>query len=140
MKSPLDIGISKFQKKRLPPAIRDILSDLSERRDILGAVLVKGNMGIVACDLPDVDRHTHDMPDILATLENWGAYSRKIPKNHLFPQLISEGSEFKIFAKRMTRDLTLFVIMQNSGYIGLATLDIENTIQKMKKILKEDLN
>ena len=135
MRSPLDIGISKFQKKRLPPAIRDILSDLSERRDILGAVLVKGDMGIVACDLPEVDHHTHDMPEILATLENCGAYSRKIPKNSLFPQLIRDGSEFKIFAKRMTRDLTLFVMLKSSGYIGLAAPDIEKTIKRIKKTL-----
>ncbi len=140
MKSPLDIGISRFQRKQLPPEIKNILSDLSERKDILGAVLVKGDMGIVACDLPVYDHETPDILDFLAMMENWGAYPRRVPKNSLFPQLIREGSGFKIFAKRMSGDLTLFVMTQSSGYIGLATMDIENTIQKIKKILKENLN
>ena len=114
MRSPLDIGISKFQKKRLPPGIGDILSDLSERRHVLGAVLVRGGMGIVACDLPAGNNYAPEIPEVLAMLENWGAYQRRVPKNSLFPQLVKDGNGFKIFAKRLEGDLTLFIMMQSS--------------------------
>ena len=137
MKSSLDIGISQFDKKKLPPEIKFMLSDLSKRRDVLGAVLVRGDMGIVACDLPVYDNETPDILDELAMMENWGAYPRRVPKNSLFPQLVRDGNGFKIFAKQMSGDLTLFVMMRNSGYIGLATLDIEKTIKKIKKTLDE---
>ena len=132
MKSPLEIGIIGFDKQHLPPAIMDILSNLSQRRNVLGAVLVKGDMGIVACDLPTEGHETSDIVDVLAMMENWGAYPRRIPRNSLFPQLVREGPGFKIFAKRMSGDLTLFVMMRSAGYIGPATQDIKETIERIK--------
>jgi len=98
----------------------------------LGAVLVKGDMGIVACDLPTEGHETSDIVDVLAMMENWGAYPRRIPRNSLFPQLVREGPGFKIFAKRMSGDLTLFVMMRSAGYIGPATQDIKETIERIK--------
>jgi hypothetical protein len=135
MKSITDIGIAHFDKRKLPMAIRDVLSDLSQRRDVIGAVIVKGNMGIVACDLPQEKQDTPDMPEVLAMFENWGAYPRRIPKHSLFPQLVKDGNGFKVFAKRLPEDLTLFVIMRSSGYVGIDTLEIERTIKKIKESL-----
>jgi hypothetical protein len=137
MKSLLDIGILQFDKKKLPPEIKCVLSDLSKRRDVLGAVLVRGDMGIVACDLPAYDHETPEILDELAMMENWGAYPRRVPKNSLFPQLVKDDNGFKVYAKKMSNDLTLFVMMQSSGYIGLAVPDIEKTIKKIKKALVE---
>lgn len=137
MRSPLDIGISGFDKKKLPPEIKFVLSDLSKRRDVVGAVLVRGDMGIVACDLPVYDHETPDILDVLAMMENWGAYPRRVPKNSLFPQLVKDDNGFKIYAKKMSNDLTLFVMMQSSGYIGIAAPDIERTIKRIKKALYE---
>jgi len=127
--------VDSHSPENLPKSLlKDVLSDLKEANDIEGAVLVDGKDIIVACDLPANAQYEAEIPKILERIEELGGFALNENSKYMFSHCIFDYDGCKILAKRL-RNLTLLVMLQKQGYIGLAMLDIENSIRRIDEIL-----
>ena len=122
--------------ENLPPSrLRKVLSDLIEASDIEGAILVEGKDSIIAYDLPDKRIDDTEIHKILAMLEESNDSPPIKNDNFIFTQSIFDYNGCKILAKR-SGNLILLVMLQKQGYVGLAMLEIENSIRRIREILE----
>ena len=122
--------------ENLPPSrLRKVLSDLIEASDIEGAILVEGKDSIIAYDLPDKTIDDTEIHKILAMLEESNDSPPIKNDNFIFTQSIFDYNGCKILAKR-SGNLILLVMLQKQGYVGLAMLEIENSIRRIREILE----
>ncbi len=119
----------------LPYRLRKVLSDLIEASDIEGAILVEGKDSIIAYDIPDRTNDDTEIHKILAMFEESDDSPPTRNDNFIFTQSIFDYNGCKILAKR-SGNLTLLVMVQKQGYVGLAMLEIENSIRKIREILE----
>jgi predicted regulator of Ras-like GTPase activity (Roadblock/LC7/MglB family) len=129
-----NIQYSSTQKNLATSRIKKVLSDLKEASDIEGVVLVEGKDSIIASDLPDSTNYKLEIPEILAMFKELGGYTLGKRCNSMFAHCIFDYNGCKILAKRL-KNFTLLVMLQKRGYIGLAMLEIENSIRRIDEIL-----
>ena len=115
--------------------LEKVVSDLKEGSDIEGAVLVGGKDSIIACDLPYVKDPDETIPDILSMIDRWCASSIGNQQSSMFSHYVLDYNGNKIIAKRL-ENLTLLVMLQKQGYLGLAMLDIENSVRRINDIMR----
>lgn len=125
-----------FQGNGSISGLEKVVSDLKEGSDIDGAVLVEGRDSIIACNLPDGRDSREVIPDILSMIDRWCASSIGNQHSSMFSQYVLDYNGNKIIAKRL-KNLTLLVMMQKQGYIGLAMLDIENSVRRINEIIRD---
>jgi predicted regulator of Ras-like GTPase activity (Roadblock/LC7/MglB family) len=116
--------------------LEKVVADLRQGSDINGAALVEGNDSIIACDLPGEGNSGIEIPEILSMIERWNASSLGGQNGGMFSQCILDYNGNKVIAKRM-KNLTLLVMLQSQGYVGLAMLDIENSVRRIHEIMQE---
>lgn len=126
-----------FQQNLPASRLKKVLSDLKEAKDIEGAVLIEGKGAIIACDLPDGTNYEAEIPKILALIEELGDYALSKRGKTMFAQCIFDYNGCKMLVKRL-KNFTLLVMLQKRGYIGLAMLDIENSIRRIDEILGDN--
>ena len=114
--------------------LKKVLSDLKEASDIEGVVLIEGKDAIIACDLSNNIDYKVEIPEILTMFKHLSDYDLSKRNNSMFAHCIFDYNGCKVIAKRL-KNLTLLVMLQKRGYIGLAMLDIENSIRKIHEIL-----
>ncbi len=114
------------------------LSDLKNNADIEGAVLIGDKNKIIASVLPKGKNYITEIPEILSRLRQW--YDSTMILNGMFAHFIIDYNGCKVLGKRLKHDLTLLVMLQKQGYIGLAMLDIENSVREIHGILKGGAN
>ncbi len=136
MKFQKDIRTPNFQEDRPMSRLRKVISDLREGSDIEGAVLVDGEEEIIASDLPKNTTYKDEIHEILELLEERDCPVPNEYNNVMFAQSILDYNGHKILAKKLRDKLTLLVMLQEHGYISLASLDVENSTRRINKILK----
>ena len=116
----------------------NVISDLKNSADIEGVVLIGDKNNIIASDLPKRKNYHAEIPEILSRRQQW--YDSTKILNGMFAHCIMDYNGYKVLAKRLKHDLTLLVMLQKQGYIGLAMLDIENSVREIHGILKGGAN
>ena len=128
--------IPNFQENRSVSMLKKVVSDLKEGSDIMGAALIDEDHSMITFDLPENESYKSDIPEILALLKGTNPSSTKVHRNCMFMPSILDYNGCRILAQKLTNDLTLLVMLQKQGYMGLAMLEIENSIRRIQEILE----
>ncbi len=115
--------------------IENVISDLRKANDIEGAALVEGDSFLIAYDLPGKSNYITEIPEIMTQVNDMSNLSPAKQMNQLFSHCIFDYNGSKVLAKKLKGNLTLLVLLQKRGYIGLAMLDIENSIRRIDEII-----
>lgn len=115
--------------------LNNVISDLKDKSDIDGAVIINGGGQIIARALPDVSISPFGFSGLLPKLMELSYGGRSTSKKIMFPHLISEYNGQRILARPVTDDLFLLVLLQESCYMSPAMLDTENSILRIQEIL-----
>lgn len=124
-----------FKQNSQISIIKKVLSELKESKDIEGALLVEGTESVLASALPNRTEHEMDVTKILAQMRELQGHINDTNDHGMFSQHIFEYNGFTVLARTLN-NLTLLVMLQKSGYMGLAMLDIENSIRKIDQVLR----
>ena len=119
--------------------LRRVLSDLKETNDIEGAALVGAEDKIITHDLPKRSNYESEIPQIMTLFKDLSDFALRTHFNHMFTHCIFEYNGCKVVAKKLKDNLTLLVMLQKHGYVGLAMLDIENSIRRIDDIISDSL-
>ncbi len=138
MKIGEKMKLSNFKGNWSVSMLKKVVSDLKEGSDIEGAVLVGGNDTVITFDLPENGDYKAEIPEILALLEDQKLSPADEHRDCMFMQSILDYNGCRILAQKLKNNLTLLVMLQKQGYVGLAMLDIENSIRRIQEILGEN--
>lgn len=111
----------------------NVISDLKNGTDIKGAALIGDKDRIIVSDLPKGNNYPAEIPEILSRLRYW--HDSTLPLNGMFAHCIIDYNGGKVLAKILRENFMLLVLLEKTGYVGLAMLDIENSVREINGIL-----
>ncbi|UCF09156.1 MAG: hypothetical protein JSW28_05625 [Thermoplasmata archaeon] len=138
MKPPKGLSMLYEQGDELSINIKRVMADIREGKDIKGSILVKGGHAVIVSDLPEDTDTWMEEDEILDMIHEWKGSLPLTSKNTMFPEFIKDYNGCKILAKWLMDDLTLLVVTQRTGYLGLAMLEVESSIQRAQRLMKEN--
>lgn len=137
MRSRQATGSSVFHKGGAHIAVRNVIADLMCGSDVEGVVLVRDDSEVIAGNLPLTGGIMAGGPSIGTFLNEVMENFSMSMQNDIFSQPVAYSGDYQMLARRITGDLTLLAMVKSPGYMGLAMLDIENSVRKIGDILGE---
>ena len=117
------------------PLIKEIMSDLRRVEDVGGTVLIRLDGSVMAMDLPSEIHMNVSMRGLLQNLALLRGKTQLNRSKSIFAPVVIQYNGFNVLTSSIDKDLLFVTIVKNKGYLGVAMLDIENTVREIRRII-----
>lgn len=114
----------------------NVMTDLKDRSDIGGAVLINREGRVLAGAMSHETISNSGLSELLPELTDISCDHAPSGQGFMFPTIITEHRGHRILARSVREDLYLLVLLHDSCYMGLTMLDMENSIMRIRDILR----